>query len=90
MLIYSCKWTALIATGEDMAKIPPIMAAGATGGVVDRPSVRVASGTTGLLVHDGRVARSRRLLQVMALCSVLLLASWVRTEGDTDEGRDRP
>ena len=69
---------------------PPILAAGATGGVVDRPSVRVASGTTGLLVHDGRVARSRRLLQVMALCSVLLLASWVRTEGDTDEGRDRP
>ena len=68
---------------------PPIVAAGATGGVVDRPSVRVASGTTGLLVHDGRVARSRRLLQVMALCSVLLLASWVRTEGDTDEGRDR-
>ncbi len=54
------------------------------GGVPGRPSVRVASGTIGELVHDSASSRSRRLLQVVALCGVLLLASWLRSDPEPE------
>jgi GT2 family glycosyltransferase len=62
----------------------PLVPAGEAGGVPGRPSVRVASGTIGELVHDGASSRSRRLLQVAALCGVLLLASWLRTDPEPE------
>lgn len=62
----------------------PLVAAGEAGGVPGRPSVRVASGTIGELVHDGASSRSRRLLQVAAFCSVLLMASWLRTDPESE------
>ena len=61
-----------------------LVPAGEAGGVPGRPSVRVASGTIGELVHDGASSRSRRLLQVAALCGVLLLASWLRTDPEPE------
>ncbi|MDP7411610.1 MAG: hypothetical protein QF538_07540, partial [Acidimicrobiales bacterium] len=62
----------------------PLVPAGEAGGVPGRPSVRVASGTIGELVHDSASSRSRRLLQVVALCGVLLLASWLRTDPEPE------
>ena len=62
----------------------PVVPADEAGGVPGRPSVRVASGTIGELVHDGASSRSRRLLQVAALCGVLLLASWLRTDPEPE------
>ena len=62
----------------------PLVPAGEAGGVPGRPSVRVASGTIGELVHDSASSRSRRLLQVAALCGVLLLASWLRTDPEPE------
>ncbi len=64
--------------------IRPFVPAGEAGGVPGRPSVRVASGTIGELVHDSASSRSRRLLQVVALCGVLLLASWLRTDPEPE------
>jgi len=64
--------------------IRPLVPAGEAGGVPGRPSVRVASGTIGELVHDSASSRSRRLLQVVALCGVLLLASWLRTDPEPE------
>ncbi len=63
----------------------PTLPAGARGGVADRPSVRVAAGTTGVLEHDDPGARRQRLLQVAALCGVLLVASWFRTDPGEEE-----
>ncbi len=62
----------------------PLVPAGEAGGIPDRSSVRVASGTIGELAHDGESSRSRRLVQVAALCSVLLLASWLRTDPEPE------
>ncbi len=62
----------------------PLVPADEAGGVPGRPSVRVASGTIGELVHDSASSRSRRLLQVVALCGVLLLASWLRSDPEPE------
>ena len=56
----------------------PILKPGNPGGLFDRPSVRVAAGTTALLKHDSSESKVRHRLQVALLMLLLLASNWFR------------
>ena len=64
---------------------PPLLAAGADGGVSETPSVRVARGTTAYLTFDGSSSRARRRLQIALFIIALLATNWARARPDRED-----